>query len=172
MTRQKLPVLALGLALGLVLGFVGTGILPATAGPGALTVGKVKKLVKKTIKQQAPTLSVASASRADTVDGIDSANLLQTPGQMRVLAAGNIDSDGTVLNKVGNYTVVKSGTGEYTVVLSGNSADNHTDILSANPGIGFAVRALIQLGTARFYSYDAAMNPVNGEFFFIIYRVG
>jgi hypothetical protein len=172
MTRQKLPALVLGLLLGLLLGLVGTGTLPATAGPGALTAGQVKKLVKKTIKKQAPTLSVASAARADTVDGFDSTNLLQTPGQMRVLAAGNVDTDGTLLSKVGNFTLVKTGTGEYTVVLNGNSADNHTDIISANPGIGFSVRALIQLGTARFYSYNQAMNPFDAAFFFVIYRVG
>jgi hypothetical protein len=40
------------------------------------------------------------------------------------------------------------------------------------PGIAFEVRSLIQLGTARFYTYKEGVVASDGSFAFIIYKVG
>lgn len=168
-TRRSRSLIALLLVVALALGGFGS----AVAGPAVgLTKAQVKKLVKQGIAKEAPKLTVARAATADTVDGIDSANLMRTPGALRVVAAAALDGDGTILTSVGQFTVAKTGTGAYQVTPVGQTVTLDKYVLMATPGISFQVRALVQVGKANFYTSNAAGSPQDGAFQFVIYRVG
>jgi hypothetical protein len=70
-----LPVAVLAVVLALLLGSVGT----ATA--GGLTTKAVKKIAKKVVAKQAPSLSVAHAGDSTTLAGADAARYLDRAGQ-------------------------------------------------------------------------------------------
>lgn len=168
--RVPLPLAAVLVAVLLSLAFVAGSVGSAVGKPAAaVTKAQVKKLVKKGIAKEAPKLSVANAG---AVDGIDSASLVQTPGRMQVLASGHVDSNGTLLNSVGQFTVTRLGVGEYVVIPASTSLNNSQYMLIGSPGIAFTVRSLIQLGTARFYTYKEGDVPADGSFAFVIYKIG
>jgi hypothetical protein len=91
---------------------------------------------------------------------------------MQVVAAGHVDSNGTLLNGVGQFTLARLGVGEYVVIPSSTSLNNTQYMLIASPGIAFEVRSLIQLGTARFYTYREGDVASDGSFAFVIYKMG
>lgn len=140
-------------------------------GAGASVANRKGKLVATSgTTGRLPNNIIGKAKDANKLDGIDSTGFVTTPGQMRIVVAGTLQSNGTVLTGTENFTATRESAGRYVVDIPSVNYFYADYVAVATAASGNATSSSIG-GDLLLQTQDMAGVATDSQVNFVVYEI-